>query len=274
MSNMRTRDELVFPLNSAGIGTFEWDVLQAIMRWDTQMYTLFGLEQGGFSGKYDDFLSLVDSSDRKRLTEDIAVGLHKGKDFGSEFRIIPSDNRAMRTLEMRLKIRIYAEDNAQYITGLCWEVRECYRIAEALASEQHLLSALMDNLPDLIYFKDRESRFSAVNRVFLSRAGLKNHSEIVGKTDKDLYADEHAVAALADEQRIIATGQPIVGVEEKETWPDGHETWVSTTKVPWSDGSGQVIGTFGLSRDITARKLAEEHLKAAKEAAEKAARVK
>jgi two-component system sensor histidine kinase/response regulator len=143
-----------------------------------------------------------------------------------------------------------------------------------LASKQNLLSALMDNLPDLIYFKDRESRFTAVNRVFLCRAGLKNHSEIIGKTDKDLYADEHALAALADEQKIIATGQPLVGVEEKETWPDGHETWVSTTKVPWSDGSGHVIGTFGLSRDITARKLAEEKLKVAKEAAEKAGRAK
>jgi two-component system, sensor histidine kinase and response regulator len=271
---MPTRDELVFPVNSAGIGTFDWDVLEAVMRWDTQMYTLFGLERGGFSGKYDGFLALVDSSDRRRLTEEIAVGLDKGKDFSSEFRIIPSSTRVIRALEMRFKVRICAEDKARYITGLCWDVRECHRIAEALTSEQHLLSALMNNLPDLIYFKDRESRFSAVNRVFLHRAGLQNHSEIVGKTDKDLYADEHASAALADEQRIIATGQPIVGVEEKETWPDGRETWVSTTKVPWSDGSGQVIGTFGLSRDITARKLTEEHLKVAKEAAEKAGRAK
>jgi PAS domain S-box-containing protein len=141
-------------------------------------------------------------------------------------------------------------------------------------TERHLLSTLMDNLPDLIYFKDRESRFTAVNRLFLYRAGFKDQSEIIGKTDKDLYADEHAFAALADEQKIIATGQPIVGVEEKECWPDGHETWVSTTKVPWRDASGNVIGTFGLSRDITARKLGEKNLKAANEAAEKADRAK
>jgi two-component system sensor histidine kinase/response regulator len=136
------------------------------------------------------------------------------------------------------------------------------------------MTALMDNLPDLIYFKDRESRFTAVNRLFLHRAGFKDQSEIIGKTDKDLYADEHAFAALADEQRIIATGQSIVGVEEKETWPDGQETWVSTTKMPWHDTSGNVIGTFGLSRDIIGRKLGEENLKAAKEVAEKANRAK
>ena len=73
---MLTGDELVFPLSSAGIGTFEWDVLEAIMQWDAQMYMLFGLEQGGFSGKFDDFLSLVDSSDRCRPTQEIAAGLY------------------------------------------------------------------------------------------------------------------------------------------------------------------------------------------------------
>ena len=170
------------------------------------MYALFGLERGGFSGKYNDFLALVDSSDRYRLTQEIAAGLHKVEEFGSKFRIVHSSTQAMRFLEMRFKVRTDAEDKRQYVTGLCWNVTECHRIAEALASEQQLLSALMDNLPDFIYFKDRESRFTAVNRVFLCRAGLKNHSEIIGKTDKDLYADEHALAALADEQKIIATG--------------------------------------------------------------------
>jgi two-component system sensor histidine kinase/response regulator len=136
------------------------------------------------------------------------------------------------------------------------------------------MSALMDNLPDLIYFKDRESRFTAVNRLFLRRAGLQNQSEIIGKTDRDLYTDDHAFSALAAEQEIIATGQPMIGLEEKETWPDGRETWVSTTKMPWHDANGQVIGTFGLSRDITARKLGEENLKVANEAVAKAGRAK
>jgi two-component system, sensor histidine kinase and response regulator len=117
---------------------------------------------------------------------------------------------------------------------------------------------MMDNLTDLVYFKDRESRFTAVNHLFLCRAGFKDQSEILGKSDYDLYAADHASAALADEQKIIATGEPIVNIEEKETWPDGHETWVSTSKVPVRDASGNVIGTLGLSRDITERRLASE----------------
>jgi two-component system, sensor histidine kinase and response regulator len=81
----------------------------------------------------------------------------------------------------------------------------------SLTRARNFLSTMMDTLPDLIYFKDRASRFTLVNRVFLDRVGFKEQSEIIGKMDKDLYADEHALLALADEQKIIATGESIVG---------------------------------------------------------------
>jgi CheY-like chemotaxis protein len=77
--------------------------------------------------------------------------------------------------------------------------------------------------------------------LFLDRAGFSDQSEIIGKTDRDLYSEEHALAVLADEQKIIETGQPMVGIEEKETWPDGHESWVSTSKVAIRDASGKAL---------------------------------
>ena len=142
------------------------------------------------------------------------------------------------------------------------------------ATERDLLFTLMNDLPDNIWFKDCNSRFVAANRSMLSWTGFKDPSEIIGKTDQQIFAAEHADAAQADEQKIIATAHPIVGLDEKETWPDGHETWVSTTKLPWRDASGNVIGIFGWSRDITARKLGEKNLRLANEAAEKADRAK
>jgi PAS domain S-box-containing protein len=83
----------------------------------------------------------------------------------------------------------------------------------------------------------------------------------VGKTDFDFFTAEHAQEAYRDEQEIIRTGQPIVGKEEKETWPDGHVTWLLTTKMPLRDANGEIIGTFGVSRDITERKQTEEALR-------------
>jgi len=123
--------------------------------------------------------------------------------------------------------------------------------------DRFLLETLMDNIPDGIYFKDKASRFLCVNRAQADRFRVKEPAELIGKTDQDFFGPEHAQQALADEQEVMRTGDPLVGIEEKETWPDGRITWVSTTKVPLRDSAGQIIGTFGLSRDITLRKRAE-----------------
>jgi PAS domain S-box-containing protein len=145
---------------------------------------------------------------------------------------------------------------------------------EALAQERRLLETLMNNLPDAIYFKDRDSRFLAINAGLGKRHGLTNPSDAVGKTDFDFFTREHAEQAFRDEQQVIITGQPIVNVEEKETWLDGSVTWVSTTKMPLRDPQGRIVGTFGVSRDVTERKRAQEELRKAKEAAEAANRAK
>jgi PAS domain S-box-containing protein len=128
---------------------------------------------------------------------------------------------------------------------------------EALKRESSLMHALMDNIPDAIYFKDTEGRFMRVNRHAPYR-GNNAPEEVIGKTDFDFFVKEHARAAYEDEQRIISTGRPIIDKEEKETYPDGSTTWLSTTKVPILDETGRINGIVGISRDITERKHAEE----------------
>ena len=125
-----------------------------------------------------------------------------------------------------------------------------------LAFEHSLLQALMDNLPDHIYFKDRDSRFLLANAAMAKSFGLADPAAFLGKTDFDFFTDEHARQAFADEQAIIRTTQPL-RTEEKETWPDKPDSWVSSTKIPLYDKDGIIIGTFGVSRDITERRVAE-----------------
>jgi len=145
------------------------------------------------------------------------------------------------------------------------DITERKRAEAALMEERHLLHTLMDNVPDLIYFKDRESRFTRINKAHAKAFGLKDPTQAVGKNDSDFFTGEHAQQAYADEQEIIRTGQPVLGKEEKETWPNGHLTWASTTKMPLRDANGNIIGTFGISRDVTERKRYEESLRASEQ---------
>jgi sigma-B regulation protein RsbU (phosphoserine phosphatase) len=124
--------------------------------------------------------------------------------------------------------------------------------------DHHLLMALMNTTPDRIYFKDREGRFLLVNQALKE---FHHDSDILGLTDFDLFLPEHAKAAFADEQQVLSTGEPMVGKLERENLPDGRITWASTTKVPLRDDSGQIIGTCGISRDVTEEHRQSEKLK-------------
>ena len=121
---------------------------------------------------------------------------------------------------------------------------------------------LMDAIPDRIYFKDLQSRFVRVNTAYATWHGFKSVTEVVGRTDFDLFDRTHAETAFADEQEIIRTGQPLIGKIERLALPDGAKGWASATKLPWRNTTGRIIGTFGLTRDVTNVREAEEELTA------------
>jgi len=128
------------------------------------------------------------------------------------------------------------------------------------ANEAWLFRVLMENITDHIYFKDLQSRFIAVSRAQAELFGLRDPAGVVGKSDFQFFSREHAQQAYDDEQEIILSGAPIVSKEEMETWSGRPNSWVSTTKMPLRDAQGNAIGTFGISRDITEQKLAQEKL--------------
>lgn len=257
---------LELALSSARMGTWDWDAAEHTIAWDRQMHALFGIEPGAFSGKCDDFLNLIHPDDRERISGEIADALKKCAEFDSEFQVVRPSDGSVRVIRMRAKVACDEQGKAVRASGVSWDITERRHTEADLARKRYLLDALMNNLPDNIYFKDAQSRFIAVNHAMSLWFGFSDPDEMIGKTDFDLFTAEHAHAALEAEKKIIESGRPVVGLEEEETWPDGHKTWVSTTKVPLRDPQGNIIGTFGLSRDITARKRAEDQL--AKVAAE------
>ncbi len=151
-----------------------------------------------------------------------------------------------------------ALQNGELPTRITHAIRR-RRKEHELLQEQTLLHSLLENIPDSIYFKDRDSRFTKVNQAMAQSYG-EGIQDIVGKTDFDLFTEEHARPAYEDEQKIIKTGESIVGKIEKETLANGQVRWASTTKVPLKDALGRTIGTMGVSRNITELKLAQDKL--------------
>jgi len=168
-------------------------------------------------------------------------------------------------------------DSSGEINGIqCmfWDVTERHQMEEQLAQERDLLSALLDNVPDRIYIKDTESRFIKGSTALAKRLGLSSPKEIIGKTDYDFHPSNHAKIFHEDEQRVILTGKPIVNKVEKQTDENGRDIWASVTKVPFSNRSGIITGIIGISRDITALKLAEQETARARDLALEAAQMK
>jgi len=147
--------------------------------------------------------------------------------------------------------------------GIFWDVTDKIETEKELALERQLLRSLLDSIPDHVYFKDKKSRFIRCSRELSDRLGLDSPTEAEGKTDFDFFSKEHAQPALDDEKRIIKTGKPIINKVEKETWINGKTGWVLTSKMPYYDKDGDIVGTFGVSKDITKLVETEQALRKA-----------
>lgn len=129
-----------------------------------------------------------------------------------------------------------------------------------LSTKGKLLSYLMDNIPDVIYFKDKKGKLILVNQAHAKGLKLKPE-DLTGKTDFDIFPKERAKLMAKDDAHVMKTGKPIIDKIERATRPDGVDNYVSTTKIPRFDNKGRVIGLIGITRDITHRIQLEQLLK-------------
>jgi PAS domain S-box-containing protein len=147
--------------------------------------------------------------------------------------------------------------------GRVWsfsDVTERMLFDDLLLKERDLLQALMDNIPDIIYFKDTESRFTRINKAQAKMLGVNTPAEAIGKTDFDYFEPEHAADAFKDEQELFKSNKGLIAKVEKIRCATGGHRWVTSTKMPFIGQYGNVVGMVGISRDITESKLSEEKL--------------
>lgn len=165
----------------------------------------------------------------------------------------------LKPLQIWFSVSAYSTEEGCF-TAVFDNITERKRVEAELAEKHELLKCLLENFPDVIYFKDRRSRFVHFSKSFGQLFHLADPNQLKGKSDFDFFTEEHARPAFEDEQEIIRSGKPIVGKLERETHPDGRITWCLTSKMPWRDRQGAIIGTFGISKDVTLIKEAEAKL--------------
>jgi len=137
------------------------------------------------------------------------------------------------------------------------------------ARDEVCIRNLLDGSNEVIYFKDLQSTFIRVSLGY-GQLHRMTKDKIRGLTDFDLFDRAHAEEAYADEQRIIATGEPMLNHEEREQWHDRPDSWVASSKFPLREVDGTIIGTFGISRDVTQRVLLEQEMVRIAKASEEA----
>ncbi|MCK5370573.1 MAG: PAS domain S-box protein, partial [Cyclobacteriaceae bacterium] len=192
------------------------------------------------------------------IGESIASSLSAGKVSQTTQKLLEeTQDKAEQMKSQEEELRQNMEELAATQEQVERRNKELEDIQEKLTEEKYLLSALLNSTQDHIYFKDMDSKFIRVSKSMVELFGKKDESEILGKSDFDFGFEEHAKVAYEDEQNIIRTAKPLVDAIEKEKWDDGHLTWVSTTKNPLRDLDDKIVGTFGISRDVTKSKLVE-----------------
>jgi two-component system sensor histidine kinase/response regulator len=237
-----------------GVGILSTDASGAITFANPAAAEIFGLPLGSSRGRnIREFLS---DDALARVAEEIARR-KKGDKSSYEIPIVRADG-AKRWIHLTAVSRFDSTGAYEGSFSTLQDFTDRYMLETELSRQRAFMQTLMDNLPDFIYFKDQESRFILNNKAHAKELGAGDPAEVLGKTDFDFFSEEHARKAFNDEQRIMRTGEPLINDIEKETWADRPLSWVSSTKMPLKDEQGKIIGTFGVSRDMTERRRMEE----------------
>lgn len=274
-------------VGNAADGIITFDQRLRIEEFNTAAEAMFGISAAAVV-QQDALNWIVDTN--RRLQDFVYHKVLKDDDSSSGIRVSSDIRVSTRSLACEVEGRRHDRTKfpmslsvgvvrwAEQVRFICIlrDLSDQKRTEAALEQERSVIQELMLNLTEAIYiyFKDEQSRFLRVNSALATKLGLKDPQSAVGKTDQDFFPEEYARHAFRDELEIMRTGRPNLSIEEHATWPDGSNSWVSTTKMPLRNTQGQIIGTFGISRDITDMVNARVDLQHAKEAAESANRAK
>src|SRR5262245_47393194 len=250
----QSRDELHLTLEAARVGTWRWDQHTGKLCWSENLEAIHGLAPGTFGGSFEAFLESVHPEDRDKVLQAVRRALEGGKDYEVEYRSVCPDG-ALRWMGGRGGVVSDAAGRPVGMHGTCSDVTPRKQAEESLQQSYELLRTVIEGTTDAVFVKDRRGRYLMINTAGARFLG-KAVAEVIGKDDTELFSPETARAIREAERRVMAAGKAQT-YEDVGTAAGVTRTYLST-KVPYRDARGNIVGVFGISRDISERKRAEE----------------
>ncbi len=258
-----SNDVLVRAQQVAHIGNWNWDVQTNVTTWSDELCHIVGMAREEYDGTYEMYLGCIHPADQEGFKALTARIMADKAPYHAEYRLVRKDNGETRYVREDGLVCLNTEGEIANILGTIQDITEIKKSEVELANSKALLESLIDSIPDLIFYKDKDSVYLGGNRSFCEFAGYREE-DIVGKTDFDFFPQDVAQFFREKDQEMLREGDSKTN-EEWVDYPDGKRVLLETLKTPYYGPDGEVLGLIGISRDLTARKLMEVRLEKSEE---------
>jgi PAS domain S-box-containing protein len=258
----------------AHVGNWELDLSKGTMWGSDEALRIYGLNQETHEIPFEFAKKVPLPGFRSMLDEALDRLLKYNEPYDIEFKLKRENDGEIRWVHSKAELIFETDGEQVKVAGVLQDITDRKNSEEAVKHERRTLRTLIDNLPNQIYVKDKECRKMIANKADVENIGKTKESEVLGKTDIELFPGLIGERGYADDNKIIRTGKPIFDLEEEFINAEGIKRWLLTTKIPLRDKDGNITGLVGIGHDITERKEIVEELIRAKEKAEESDKLK
>lgn len=248
-------ERLKLATETAGVGVWEYDLVSKSLIWDDSMFTIYGVSPHEFSSTYEAWRSALLSEDVEQAEALLGVAIEHEQPFDICFRIRRKDGQ-VRSIRAIAQVHFDESGQPVRLIGTNEDITARKQAEDALLASKASLNALLDNTPYLMWLKDTDSRFVAVNKAFIHSAGKTSAAEIIGKSDFDLWPQALAERYRAEDVEVMRTlSQKLIEAPELHL---GQHCWMEVFKTPILNQDGKLLGTAGFAQDISERREREQ----------------
>jgi hypothetical protein len=252
---VKSDERFRFVMDATNDAIWDWNLLTGKAFFSDRYYTMLGYEPGEFDGSYESWKNLVHPNDLG-YAEKVLNNYLKDHipDYNIEFRLLAKDKQ-WRWVHGRGKIAERDSNGKPIrIVGTHIDIHHRKMVEEELRESRNLLQMVLDTIPVRVFWKDKNLNYLGCNQSFAKDAGFKNPTDIIGLSDYDLGWKEHANLYRSDDLSVMRSGFPKINYEEPQTSPTGGKLWLRTSKIPFRDSNGKILGVLGTYDDITETK--------------------